>query len=413
MPERRESGVLLHITSLPGGRLGDPAYRFVDWLESAGQSWWQVLPLHPPDAHGSPYSSPSAFAAWRGLLADPDAPVQQRDIDRFRAENADWAPGWEDFAGSGAIADQVRFAREWSALRDYAAARAVRIIGDLPIYVAPDSADHLHHPELFREGLVAGAPPDRLNEDGQRWGNPVYDWPAMRRDHYRWWVARMRRVCGLYDLVRIDHFRGFVAGWELPSNAPTAMSGHWRRGPGHALFDTLRAELGPLPVIAEDLGTITPAVIRLRDELGFPGMMVLIWAFDRGPHNPYAMARHPVNSIAYTSTHDTPTIAEWWTTVATARERADADRETGAHGIHDPEPSWRMVQLALSSRARIAILPMQDVLGLGAESRMNRPGTELGNWSWRLHPGALGPELAGRLRAASVAAGRSTARPSP
>ena len=207
--------------------------------------------------------------------------------------------------------------------------RGVRIIGDLPIYVAPASADHAEHPELFREGLVAGAPPDKLNADGQFWGNPVYDWRAMRRDGYAWWIARMRRACSLFDLVRIDHFRGFVAGWEIPADATDARAGRWYRGPRHDLFDALRAALGPLPVIAEDLGRITPAVVRLREELGFPGMVVLIWAFARGASNPYAPDNHPVNAVACTGTHDTPTIAQWWEEVASrrrARRRGPTDR---------------------------------------------------------------------------------------
>ena len=406
MNDVRESGVLLHVTSLPGGRLGEPAFRFVDWLQEAGQSWWQVLPITPPDAYHSPYSSPSAFAAWSGLLADPDAPVSGPEIDRFRTAHADWAPGWEEFAGSGALADQVRFQREWLALRDYATARGVRIIGDLPIYVAPASADYVQHPELFRTGLVAGAPPDKLSADGQLWGNPVYDWPAIRRDGYAWWIARMRRMCGLFDLVRIDHFRGFVSGWEIPARATSARAGHWRRGPGHDLFDALYGALGPLPVIAEDLGRITPAVVRLRQELGFPGMVVLIWAFARGAANPYAPDNHPVNAVACTGTHDTPTIAEWWALVASDAERADADRQAAARGIDDPEPHWRMVRLALASRARMAILPMQDLLGLGAEARMNRPGTETGNWRWQLTADALAAPLAARLARATRQAER-------
>jgi len=403
----RASGVLLHVTSLPGGRLGRHAYSFVDWLHAAGQAWWQVLPITPPDEHGSPYSSPSAFAAWGGLLADPDARVTPREIDRFRGDHADWAPGWEEFAGPDALADQVRFGREWNDLRAYAAGRGVRLIGDLPIYVAPKSADHAQHPELFREGLVAGAPPDRMSADGQLWGNPVYDWKAMRRGGYAWWIARMRRACGLFDLVRIDHFRGFVSGWEIPARATTARAGHWHRGPGHNLFDALRAALGPLPVIAEDLGRITPAVVRLREELGFPGMVVLIWAFARGPTNPYAPGNHPVNAVAYTGTHDTPTIAEWWDEVATRAERADADRQAAARGIDDPAPYWRIVRLALESRARLAVIPMQDVLGLGGEARMNRPGSEDGNWTWRLDADALDAALAERLADATRRARRA------
>lgn len=406
MSPPRAAGVLLHVTSLPGGRLGAPAYRFVDWLQAAGQSWWQILPVTPPDEHGSPYSSPSAFAGWPGLLADPQAPVAVREIHRFRAAHAAWVDAWEQYAGAGAIADQVRFMREWSALRDYAAARGVRIIGDLPIYVAPNSADHHGHPELFRTGVVAGAPPDALSRDGQLWGNPVYDWPVHRGTGYRWWTDRMRRMADICDLVRIDHFRGFVAGWEIPIGSPTARAGHWHRGPGRAVFDAISAELGPLPVIAEDLGRITPAVVRLRDELGFPGMVVLIWAFARGRANPYAPDNHPEHAVAYTGTHDTPTIAEWWNDVATDAERADADRQAAARGIDDPDPSWRMVRIALSSRARLAIIPAQDLLGLGAEARMNRPGVESGNWRWQLPEGALDADLAARLRSATAHAGR-------
>lgn len=409
MIEARASGVLLHVTSLPGGRLGEAAYRFADWLQAAGQSWWQVLPITPPDAHGSPYSSPSAFAAWGGLLADPDAHVSIREVDDFRSAHADWAPGWEAFAGPRALADQVRFTREWTALRAYAAARGVRMIGDLPIYVAPGSADHTQHAELFRPGLVAGAPPDTLSADGQLWGNPVYDWPTMRRDGYAWWIARMRRMCGLFDLVRIDHFRGFVSGWEIPDGARQARAGRWRRGPGHDLFDALRAALGPLPVIAEDLGRVTPAVVRLRQELGYPGMVVVIWAFAPGAENPHALENHPVNAVAYTGTHDTPTITEWWDDVATGAERAAAARQFATYEIADPELHWRMVRLALASRARLAVLPMQDVLGLGAEARMNRPGIEGGNWTWQLSLDALDAGVARRLAEATSSAGRSPA----
>ena len=408
MPPGRSSGVLLHVTSLPDGRLGPSAYRFVDWLESAGQAWWQVLPVTPPNRFGSPYASPSAFAAWPGLLADPEAPVAVREVHRFRAEHREWASGWEEFRGPGALADQVRFGREWSALRSYAAARGVRIIGDLPIYVAPGSADCVQYPELFRTGVVAGAPPDEMSSDGQLWGNPVYDWNAMRRDGYRWWIARMQRMTALFDLVRIDHFRAFVAGWEIPNDARSARTGRWRRGPGRAVFDALEQALGPLPVIAEDLGHITPAVVRLRDGLGYPGMVVLTWAFARGLRNPYAPDNHTVNAVVYTSTHDTPTIAEWRASVARPAEIEDADRQAAARGIDDPDASWRMVRLALGSPARIAITPVQDLLGLGADARMNRPGIDEGNWSWRLAPEQLDNGLAERLRTATLAAGRTT-----
>ena len=216
-PSGRTSGVQLHITSLPGGRLGREAYRFLDWLAAAGQSWWQVLPLGPPDRYRSPYKSRSAFAAWPGLLGEPRAPVSVDEMADFRDRQRFWIGDWEHFAGRDAVADQVRFEREWSALRAYGAERGVRIMGDVAIYVSPGSADHRAHPELFQDGLVAGAPPDAYSRDGQLWGNPLYDWPALQRRRYRWWVERIRRTTDLFDLARIDHFRGLVAYWAVPA----------------------------------------------------------------------------------------------------------------------------------------------------------------------------------------------------
>src|SRR5580765_4105358 len=202
----RSSGVLLHPTSLPNGVLDREAYRFVDWLAAAGQSWWQLLPLGPPDDYGSPYRSASAFAAWSGLLANPRARVTRAERDAFRERNEGWALDWEWFAGDDALDDQVRFEREWTALRTYARERGVSLIGDVPIYVAPGSADHLAHPELFQEGEVAGVPPDAFTAAGQLWGNPLYDWAAHRREGYVWWTERFRRTFELFDVVRIDHF---------------------------------------------------------------------------------------------------------------------------------------------------------------------------------------------------------------
>src|SRR3954465_8571861 len=229
----RSSGVQLHLTSLPGGRLGPQAYRFVDWLEAAGQAWWQVLPLGPPDRARSPYTARSAFARWPGLLAEPSAPVSASEVSAFREKHAFWLDDWAAFAGGArAINDQVRFDREWGALRAYAAERGVRLIGDVPIYVAPGSADHVAHPELFRDDVVAGAPPDYFSSKGQLWGNPIYDWPGLRRRRYRWWVARFRRVFDLFDLARIDHFRGFAAYWSVPAGSPNAPPGRRGGGPG-------------------------------------------------------------------------------------------------------------------------------------------------------------------------------------
>jgi 4-alpha-glucanotransferase len=236
---QRSSGVQLHLSSLPGGTLGPEAYKFADWLASAGQSWWQVLPVGPPDRRRSPYKSRSAFAAWPGLLASPQAPVSAAEISDFRSREAFWIADWERFAGRGAVADQVRFEREWGKLRAYCASLGIRLFGDVAIYVAPDSVDHRAHPELFVSGAVAGAPPDAFSDDGQLWGNPLYDWPALQRRGYRWWVERMRRTLSLFDAARIDHFRGFVAYWAVPAGAATAVSGRWKRGPGRALFDAV------------------------------------------------------------------------------------------------------------------------------------------------------------------------------
>jgi 4-alpha-glucanotransferase len=402
--------VQLHPTSLPGGRLGREAFAFVDWLADAGQSYWQVLPLGPPDRYGSPYKAKSAFAAWPGLLAEPAAPVSHEELSEFRAKESFWIDDWAHF-GPGRrgelIADQVRFDREWAALRRYAADRGVRLIGDVPIYVAPGSADHRARPGLFRDDAVAGVPPDAFTDKGQLWGNPLYDWPALRRDgHYAWWSERLRRVFELYDLARIDHFRGFVAYWAVPRGARDARGGTWKRGPGRAVFDAAGATLGRrLPLIAEDLGVITPAVERLRDGLGYPGMVVLQFGFDGDPRSPHLPENHVEGSIVYTGTHDHDTIRGWWDGLDPGtRERVE--RSIDAHGVREDEPQWSLIRLAFASPARLAMVQAQDVLGLGSEARMNMPGTAKGAWKWRLREGALTPDLAKRLRAATEAAER-------
>jgi 4-alpha-glucanotransferase len=388
MELQRSSGIVLHPTSLPGGRLGDEAYAFVDWLAAAGQSWWQVLPLGPPDDVGSPYASSSAFAGWNGFLARPDASVSARELAAYRRANAYWIADWERAGGS--VADQVRFDREWSALREYAGERGIRLIGDVPIYVAQDSVDHLAHPELFLKGFLAGAPPDRLGPLGQHWGNPLFDWDALAKQGYRWWIERLRRTFALYDLARIDHFRGFAAFWAIPegSDELDARTGRWLPGPGESVFRAAEAELGELPVIAEDLGLITKDVETLRDALGFPGMVVLLWAFQGPAKNPHRLENHREHQVIYTTTHDTNTLL--------------------GH-MPDREP-WQLIELALSSRAAVCMIPAQDVLGLGSEGRMNTPGVRYGNWTWRLEPDQLTAELAERLREATEASRRLPAQ---
>ncbi len=406
----RSAGVQLHLTSLPGGRLGADAYRFVDWLAAAGQTWWQVLPLGPPDRFHSPYKSRSAFAAWPGLLADPRAPVSRSELLDFRERHAYWVEDWERLGGRGGISDQVRFEREWSALRSYGADRGVRLFGDVAIYVAPGSVDHRAHPELFRDGAVAGAPPDAYSETGQLWGNPLYDWPAMRRRRYRWWVERLRRTLSLFDLARIDHFRGFVAYWAVPADAPTAVGGRWQRGPGRGVFDAAARELGWLALVAEDLGVITPGVERLRDELGLPGMVVLQFGFDPGvrdsPHHP---DNHVENRLVYTGTHDHDTARGWYASLDADR-RALVDAALASRRIAERQSWWALIRLAYASPARVAMIQAQDVLGLGSEARMNNPARPSGNWRWRLKPRALTPALARRLREVTEAAGRLSPR---
>jgi 4-alpha-glucanotransferase len=403
----RSSGVLLHLTSLPGGRLGREAYRFVDWLAAAGQSWWQVLPLVPPDRYHSPYKSRSAFAAWPGFLASPRASVSRTEILDFRDRNAYWIEDWAKHAGGGAIADQVRFEREWGALREYAGDRGVKLLGDVAIYVAPGSVDHRSHPELFQDGAVAGAPPDLFTSDGQLWGNPLYDWPAMQRQGYHWWVQRLARTMTLFDVARIDHFRGFVAYWAVPADAPTAKAGRWQRGPGRAVFAALERELGPLPLIAEDLGVITPGVKRLRERLGLPGMVVLQFGFDsHAPKSVHRPRNHTEDRVVYTGTHDHDTARGWYESLDD-RRRAMVDAELEQRGIAERESWWALIRLAFSSPARVAVIQAQDVLGLGSEGRMNDPGRRSGNWRWQLQPRALKPALARRLREATEEAGRA------
>ena len=393
----RSSGVLLHPTSLPSGRFDAEAYRFVDWLAAAGQTWWQILPLGPPDEHGSPYKAASAFAAWKGLLANPNARVTTEELESFVARHPYWIGDWASFSGD--VADQVRFEREWSALRAYARERGVRILGDLPIYVAEGGADHRAHPELFERGAVAGAPPDAYSATGQLWGNPLYDWRATRAEGYRWWIERFRRTFELVDAVRIDHFRGFVSYWAVPARAKTAKAGRWRRGPGAELFRAVERTLGELPLVAENLGSITPPVERLRKQLRLPGMTVLLFGFDGRRANEHHPRNIPRDTVVYPAMHDTDTAVGWW---------EHADDETRERASLDPrEPHWSLIELALRSRADVAIVQAQDVLGLDSDARMNRPGQEGGNWRWRLRRGQLDAESAGRLRALTQASHRS------
>lgn len=479
----RASGILLHPTSLPGpgiGDLGEQAFRFVDWLESAEQSLWQMLPLVAVNEGGSPYSALSAFAGnpllispaelvLRGLVepehAAPPAELDDEGIDfgavmrwkaevvraaqrimredeelrsdfaAFRAEEAAWL---DDYALFHALRDahgqrcwvdwpeplrdrdpnaleqarrelveeverhayaQYLFDLQWSAVRRYANEHGVRIVGDVPIFVAHDSADVWAHPELFSltpEGqptVVSGVPPDYFSATGQRWGNPLYRWDVLKESGYHWWIDRFHRTFALVDVVRVDHFRGFESYWEVPADEETAMNGRWLPGPGRDLFDAVRAELGELPVIAEDLGLITPEVEQLRDELGLPGMRVLQFAFGgEDANNPHRPSNYVHNAVAYTGTHDNDTSLGWY-----ADAGGDERRQLQALAGDGGDMHWRMVDAVLRSEAGWAVIPVQDVLGLGGQARMNTPGVPEGNWAWRLEDGELTPALAERL----------------
>jgi 4-alpha-glucanotransferase len=423
---RRTSGLLLHPTSLPSGRIDGDARRFVDFLAASGQTLWQMLPIGPPGPGGSPYDSPSAFAGSPELI-DPSVTVEVSDVARYRESEADWL---EDFAlytvlkavlggdswvswpaalaarDPGALAkarddhsrlisvvveEQARFDRCWRELKRYAADQGVCLIGDLPIYVSHDSADVWANREIFQldtEGAathVAGVPPDYFSETGQRWGNPLYRWDVSSATGHAWWVKRFRRLYDLFDIVRIDHFRGFEAYWCIPAAEETAMNGDWVPGPGAELFRVVEGALGPISVIAEDLGLITEAVHELRLQLGYPGMRVLQFDLE----SPVS-----VNCVVYPGTHDNDTCVGWYQALAEA-ERLDADRRLGLLGS---DPAWAMLEMAWRSPGVIAVAAVQDVLSLGGEARMNRPGLVEGNWGWRLEPGLLGDALAERLQ---------------
>ncbi len=304
--------------------------------------------------------------------------------------------------------NQFVFFHQWGALRRYANERAITIFGDLPIFVAHDSADVWAQREYFRLDetghplVVAGVPPDYFSATGQRWGNPHYDWARMEADGFAWWRARMESQLKLYDLVRIDHFRGFEAYWEVPAHEETAINGRWVKAPGDALFDALRQEFDPLPVVAEDLGTITPEVHALRRKFALPGMKVLHFAFDSGPDNPYLPHAHQRNCVVYTGTHDNDTTLGWYQTLAPETRESMLEYL----GWPSEEMPWALIRAAYRSIARLAVVPMQDLLALGSEHRMNRPGTTEDNWNWRFTWEMVADDLAPYLKGMVSSYGR-------
>lgn len=478
----RGSGILMHITSLPGpygvGTMGKQACAFVDFLKRAGQSYWQILPLSPTGYGDSPYQSCSAYAGNHYLIdldSLVDAGLLEKDelecvrwnvredrvdygclyenrltvlrlaydrfadtdlLDDFCRKNSNWLPDfalymalkaqnggkpwyqWEDklkrrdpdavWQARQRLKDEVRFYcfvqylfyTQWEALLAYAHKNGISVIGDVPIYVPLDSADVWSDPELFQlDGeltpiAVAGCPPDAFTEDGQLWGNPLYRWDIMAKDGYRWWLRRLRAAGKLYDVVRMDHFRGFEAYWSVPYGDKTARDGKWIKGPGMNFIHTVMEKLPDIKLIAEDLGFLTQEVLDLRDASGFPGMKVLEFAFDSREPSAYLPHTYIQNTVCYTGTHDNMTMRQWLETadpeaVAYATEYMNLTQKEGL--------VWGVIRTALSSVSDLCIVQMQDYLDLGGEARMNFPGTTNANWVWRAEADSFHADLADKI----------------
>ena len=504
----RASGILLHPTSLPSkfgiGDLGDEAYRFVDFLAAAKQTYWQVLPLGPTGYGDSPYQCFSAFAGNTNLISPqkivedgfltdeeinqkPDFPVGRVDFgkvyewknwiltkafERFRLttsvdlrgkfetfcqEQAAWLndytlfravkksqnqTSWQNWDAPLKLRDekalararedlreeiqaqkfqQWLFFRQWSELKNYCHSKSIKIVGDVPIFVALDSADVWCNPSQFKlneDGspkVVAGVPPDYFSKNGQLWGNPIYNWEQMRKDGFRWCIRRLKATLNTVDIVRVDHFRGFAASWEVPGSDTTAENGRWVNVPGKQLFNTLKNSLGDLPFWAEDLGVITPDVEELRDGFGFPGMRILQFAFGGDTDNHDLPHNYIKNCVAYTGTHDNDTTVGWFNSQAGSSSTRDAkqikrEREfcldylkSDGKAIH-----WDFIKTVWESVADTAIAPMQDLLGLGNEARMNLPASSSGNWYWQCREGDFSEEIEQRLRGLTEIYGRDS-----
>ncbi len=479
----RASGLLMHVTSLPSphgvGSFGPESLAWIDLLADAGQTWWQILPIGPPDRGNSPYTPLSTFAcnplliSPEGLVVDglldasdcevtepfPEAHV---DFDRvilwkekllslafanyrsnhngvmarmeaefrtFCEQHVRWL---DDFALFVALKltfkdanyvdwpkdfvlrdttvlrsavielareierikfDQYLVFRQLKQVRDYAARRGIKLFGDLPIFVSADSSDVWSHPDLFmldermRPKFAAGVPPDYFSATGQLWGNPVYDWAALRRSGYAWWIDRLRSLMQQHDLVRLDHFRGFSAAWHVPAGAATAVNGAWVDGPGSDFFKEVQRALDGLPFVAEDLGTITDDVRELLAEYRFPKMGVLQFAFDGDSTNAFLPHHSVENMVVYTGTHDNDTSLGWYRTLSEPHRRAFwqyvQSKSYAVKPDQESEVAWLMIQLAWETKAAVTIAPMQDLINLGGDARMNMPGVADGNWAWR------------------------------
>lgn len=476
---QRESGILLHPTSLPGagtfGELGDEALRFVDFLAAAGQRLWQVLPLGPVHEDLSPYQSLSAFAGNPSLIGSQwlreSLPLHVQEgserlsrdelvalhyqchlqsagdeaFEEFRRQQAHWLQDYamfrvlrQRFHGQGwnewpvevrdrepealeqfrreqqeAIGhveyQQFLFYTHWHRVRGYANEKGIRILGDMPIFVAYDSADVWANRGAFlldeagNPTVVTGVPPDYFSETGQRWGNPHYDWEWMESDGFKWWHQRIAQHLELFDLFRVDHFRGFESSWEIPAHEETAINGRWVKVPGDELFSSLSSTFGELPIVAEDLGVITPEVTALRKKYKLPGMLILQFAFDSGADNPYLPHNHSEDSVVYTGTHDNDTTVGWFDKL----DEGQRHRVMEYLGYPSEPMPWALIECVYASVAQQAVVPMQDILSLGSEQRMNTPGVPQGNWRWRFQWELLPGEITEKLARLSECYGRS------
>jgi 4-alpha-glucanotransferase len=368
-----------------------------------------------------PWKTQVLHRAFDGFRSDVDFETFCRDrswwlddFARFMAlKDANGGTHWRDWNPQTTASDravdyhrflQFEFFRQWRDLKSYCAGLGIRMMGDIPIYMSHDSADVWAHPELFRLDAVSGVPPDYFSATGQLWGNPLYHWDRLASDGYRWWVERMQAALELFDLVRMDHFRGFEAFWEVPEGETTAVNGRWVKGPGPDLFRALESSLGSLPIVAENLGVITPEVEAIREEFRFPGMAVLQFAFGSDPQAPSFRPHNYVrNLVAYTGTHDNDTALGWWRSSGGDSTRTHQDVEDEKARAHlylgtDGEVNWVMIRALLASVADTVLFPMQDVAGVGSEGRMNVPSVAGGNWRWRVTPGQINDADASRLR---------------
>lgn len=436
----RQSGVLLHPTSLPSGRLDQDAFRWIDWLVEAGFSVWQVLPLGVPQENHSPYMCLSSFAMNPALMTTSEIESSTRELDLgdflhwYRCQQY-WLDDYalfrvlkDQFSGQAwyewpleyrqhearemasarkmhrqaiksVFLQQYALHTRWRDIRKHANKRGVSLLGDLPIFVAHDSADvWANQPDFLldehgRPRFVAGVPPDYFSEDGQRWGNPQYDWNVLESSGFDYWIERLGFHVEQFDAVRIDHFRGLESSWMIDAEEEGAKHGHWQAVPGAALLEAVRKQLGYLPLVAENLGTITDEVEILRKQFNLPGMAVLQFAWDGSSDNPHLPHNISSDCVAYTGTHDNDTTVGWFDSLDQTVQNKIM-QQMGIEHTDSAQVCEAMMDAALSSAAQLAIFPLQDLLGLGSSTRMNTPGTDIGNWAWQADFSFLTPALA-------------------